>query len=288
MKTIITCAVTGAVTSREQTPYLPVTPKEIATSALEAAEAGASIVHIHVREPDTGKYSMRFELYQETVELIKKHNQHVLINLTTGPGASFFPEPGNMTQGLPHSRMCEAHERVSHVLSLRPDICSIDFNTMHMGNQGVRINHMRVIRQMLESVQSVGTIPELEIFDSGDLRIAKEFLDQGVIKGKPFWQFAMGVKYGWEASVNTLIYAHNQLPGNSTWSAFGIGKQEMPMVAQTMLMGGHVRVGMEDNIYLNKGVLAQTNAELVTAAKNIITLLGGEVASYEDTKKILK
>jgi uncharacterized protein (DUF849 family) len=287
LKTIITCAITGAITTREQTPYLPVTPEEIATSALEAAEAGAAVVHIHVRDPESGKYSMKIELYQETVDLIRKHNTDVLINLTTGPGASYFPTPGNMNQGLPHSRMCEAEERVAHIKLIKPDICSIDFNTMHMANHGVRINHKRVTRKMLEIVQSVGTKPELEIFDSGDFCIAKEFVDEDVIKGNPFWQFAMGVKYGWEANINSLMYAYHQLPVDSLWSAFGVGKQEMPMVAQTCILGGHVRVGMEDNIYVSKGVLAKTNAELVGMAKEIITLLGKEIASPGDARDIL-
>jgi hypothetical protein len=163
----------------------------------------------------------------------------------------------------------------------------MDFNTMHQAEGGIRINHKLITKRMVELVQRAGTKCELEIFDSGDLRIAQEFVADGTIKGTPFWQFAMGVKYGWNATPNALMYAYNELPKGSVWSAFGLGKQEMPMVAQTMILGGHVRVGMEDNIYTSKGVLAKTNAELVTMAADIIRLLGGEVSSPSEAREIL-
>jgi uncharacterized protein (DUF849 family) len=287
MKTIITCAVTGAVTTREQTPYLPVTPEEIATSALEAAEAGAAIVHLHVRDTETGRPSMNLDLYRDTVDRIKRQNTDVLINLTTGPGALYIPTPGNLTQGTPNSLLLGAVARVRHIQAIKPDLCSMDFNTMHQAGNGIRINHKIITAEMVRLVQEAGTKPELEIFDSGDFRIAQEFVKDGVIKGKPFWQFAMGIKYGWDATPNALQYAYNQLSPGSIWSAFGIGKQEMPMVAQTMILGGHVRVGFEDNIYVSKGVLAKSNAELVAMAKDIIRLLGGEVATPAEARTLL-
>ena len=287
MKTIITCAVTGAVTTREQTPYLPVTPEQIATSALEAAEAGAAIVHLHVRNIETGRPSIELDLYRDTVDRIKKQNTDVLINLTTGPGAFYLPSKDNLAQGDPASLMLDAVTRVRHIQMIKPDFCSMDFNTMHQAGPGVRINHKRITSEMVRLVQEAGTKAELEIFDSGDFRIAQEFIADGTIKGTPFWQFAMGVKYGWDATPNTLQYAYNQLPAGSIWSAFGIGRQEMPMVAQTMIMGGHVRVGMEDNIYTSKGVLAKTNAELVVIAADIVKLLGGEIATPNDARQIL-
>lgn len=287
MKTIITCAITGAGTTREQTPYLPVTPDEIAISALEAAEAGAAIVHIHVRNIETGRPSMDIDLYQDTVDKIKQQNTEVLINLTTGPGAFYLPTAGNLAQGAPQSLMLDAVSRVKHIQLLKPDLCSLDFNTMHQAGDGIRINHKRITKEMIRLVQEAGTKPELEIFDSGDFRIAQEFVADSTIKGTPFWQFAMGIKYGWDATPNALQYAYNQLPAGSTWSAFGIGKQEMPMVAQTMILGGHVRVGLEDNIYKAKGVLAKTNSELVATAGELIALLGGEVASPAEARGIL-
>jgi len=287
MKTIITCAITGAVTTREQTPYLPVTPEEIATSALEAAEAGAAIVHIHVRDITTARPSMSVDLYRDTVDRIKKQNTDVLINLTTGPGALYVPTPGNLTQGASNSLLLGAAARVKHIQMIKPDLCSMDFNTMHQAGNGIRINHKLITAEMVRLVQEAGTKPELEIFDSGDFRIAQEFIEDGVIKGTPFWQFAMGIKYGWDATPNALHYAYNQLAPGSTWSAFGIGKNEMPMVAQAMIMGGHVRVGFEDNVYISKGVLAKTNAELVVMAKDIIRLMGGEVADPAEARTLL-
>ena len=287
MCTIITCAITGVVTSREQTPYLPITPEEIATSSLEAAEVGAAVVHLHVRNPETGNPSMDLELYRDTVDRIRKYNKDVLINLTTGPGAYYMPSADNLAQGASSSVLLKPLLRVKHIQVIKPELCSMDFNTMHQAGDGIRINHKRVTREMVRLVQEVGTKPELEIFDSGDLRIAQEFIADGTIKGNPFWQFAMGVKYGWNSTPNALQYAYRELPAGATWSAFGIGKDEMPILAQTMILGGHVRVGMEDNIYTSKGVLAKTNAELVIMAKEIIKLLGGNVATFSEARKIL-
>ncbi len=287
MKTIITCAITGAVTSKEQTPYLPVTPEEIATSALEAAEAGAAVVHIHVRNPESARPSMDVDLYRDTVDRIKKHNTSVLINLTTGPGALYIPSKDKLAQGAPGSLLLHAVERVKHIEMIKPDLCSMDFNTMHQAEGGIRINHKLVTKRMVELVQRAGTKPELEIFDSGDFRIAKELVADGTIKGTPFWQFAMGIKYGWDATPNALMYAYRDLPPNSVWSAFGIGRMEMPMVAMTAIMGGHVRVGLEDNIYTSKGVLAKNNAELVTMAVDVLRLLGYQAASPSEAREIL-
>jgi len=287
MKTIITCAITGSGTKPEQTPYLPITPEQIATSALEAAEAGASVIHLHVRDPLTGKPSSRVELYQDTVNQIKKYNNKVLINLTTGPGGTYVPNLDNIAEAAPGTFLLTAENRVKHIQLIKPDLCSIDFNTMHQGGNGIRINHKHVTREMLKLVQESGTKPELEIFDSGDFRIAKEFVNDGTIRGIPFWQFAMGVKYGWGATPNALHYAYRELPAGAIWSAFGLGKDEMPMLAQTMILGGHVRVGLEDNIYIAKRVLAKTNVELVNMATSIIKLLGGEIASYNDAREIL-
>jgi uncharacterized protein (DUF849 family) len=287
MTTIITCAVTGAVTTREQTPYLPVTPEEIADSALEAAEVGAAIVHIHVRDPETGKPSVLLEHYRDTVDRIRRQNKDVLINLTTGPGALYIPTAGNLSVGGAGTYLVGPLKRIEHIQIIKPDLCSLDFNTMHQAGDGIRINHKRVTKEMLRLVQEAGTKPELEIFDSGDLRIAQEFVAEGLVKGRPFWQFAMGVKYGWGSTPNALHYAYRELEPSSIWSAFGIGKDQMPMVAQTMIMGGHVRVGMEDNIYTSKGVLAKTNAELVKMATEIIRLLGGNVANYSEAREIL-
>lgn len=287
MKTIITCAITGAATKPDQTPYLPITPNQIADSGLEAAECGASILHIHVRDPVTGFPSMSTDLYKETVQLIRKENSKVLINLTTGPGAVYVPDSKDISKASAMTLLCSAEDRVKHIKEIKPDICSIDFNTMHQLNGGIRINHKKIIKKMIEYVQNFGTKPELELFDSGDYVIAKELLDEKIINDKPFWQLAMGIKYGWMADLSSFQYAKNLLPKNCNWSAFGIGKMQMPFVALSCIEGGHVRVGMEDNIYLQKNVLAKKNSELVSKAVNIINDLGGVVASPEDARNIL-
>jgi uncharacterized protein (DUF849 family) len=286
-KTIITCAITGAATKPEQTPYLPVTPEQIAQSALEAAEAGATIAHIHVRDIFTGKPSMDIKLYSEVFELIKKSNSKLIINLTTGPGATFVPHIETLANNAQMPRLLSAAERVKHIEILKPDICSLDFNTMNLDSAAVRINHPQIIKEMLSRIQAVGTKPELEIFDSGDLRIALEMLSHGAIQKPALWQFAMGIKYGWDATPATLQYAYNHLPVNSNWSAFGIGQTEMPMVALSAIYGGHVRVGMEDNIYLKRGQLATTNAELVQKAKRIVEDLGYEIANTDEARLLL-
>jgi len=286
-KTVLTCAVTGGVTTKENTPYLPCTPEQIATASLEAAEAGASVVHLHVREDD-GKPSISLDKYRETVDLIRKQNDKLIINLTTGPGAKFIPDNTRLTAGRPESTMLPAGRRVSHILQIKPDICSIDFNTMNESDQKrIRMNMPYVVKEMLKLVQSVGTKPELEIFGSGDFYLAREMEREGVFTtGKPLWQFATGVKYGIMSSPEAIHYYHSMLEDDALWSAFGIGKEEMPMVATTWLYGGHVRVGIEDNVYLEKGVLAESNAQLVKKAVNIVKDLGGEIATYEEARAI--
>ena len=284
MKTVITCAITGAGTKPEQTPYLPITPEQIANSALEAAEAGAAIAHIHVRNIENGAPSMDVELYRDVVDRIKKENKELIINLTTGPGATGPVKA--ILPGSPQTFLRTAEQRTKHILELKPDICSLDLNTMNRGPEGVTINTIKSSRDMINLVASVGCKPELEIFDSGDYHIAKALIDDGTIADTPLWQFAMGIKWGWSASPETLDYARRLLPHGSVFSAFGIGAMEMPIVAQSFLYGGHVRVGLEDHIYLDKGVLAKTNAELVSKAVRIITDLGGSIASSAEARTI--
>jgi uncharacterized protein (DUF849 family) len=286
-KTVLTCAVTGGATDPKSTPYLPITPEQIATSALEAAEAGAAVVHLHVRDPDTGMPSTDINLYADVVDRIRKQNSQVLINLTTGPGARFALGNPILHSGDPvRSFLLPAKLRVRHIEKLRPDICSIDFNTMHQGDDFVRINHRSIVKEMLEQVQAVGCKPELEIFDSGDLRIAQEMIAQGTIKGTPLWQFAMGIKYGWPSTYEALDYARRHIEPGSLWSAFAISREQMPFVAMTWCMGGHVRVGMEDNIYLERGVLATSNSELVKKAVGMVKDLGGSIANYQEAREI--
>lgn len=286
-KTIITCAITGAVTDPNATQYLPITPTEIAESSLEAAEAGAACVHIHVRDPETKFPSMKSSLYVAACEHIRRYRPELVINLTTGPGAFFALGNPVLHRGDDRrSKLFPARMRTQHLFEARPEICSIDFNTMHQAGDGVRINHRSVLREMLTLIKEAGVKPELEIFDSGDLRIANEFIQEGLIDTPPLWQFAMGVPYGWDHTPEALMYARGLLPEGALWSAFGISREEMPFVAMTWCLGGHVRVGLEDNIYLSKGVLAKTNAELVTKAARIVTDLGGSIANCQEARAI--
>lgn len=285
MKTIITCAITGAWTTLKHNPYLPITPKQIAESALEAADAGASVAHIHVRNPETASPSMEFELYKEVMDRIKEKNSQLIINLTTGPGGT---GDSSVVFDSTGSTFKTAIERTSHVFKLKPDICSLDFNTMNRGPKHITVNSLPMIRSMSKIIRAAGVKPELEIFDSGDLHIAKVLIAEGLIVDPPLWQIATGVKWGWDSSFATLEYAKRLLPKDAVWYAFGIGKWQMPFVALSSISGGHVRVGLEDNVYLEKGVLAKTNAELVGKAARIIQDLGNEVATIKETRDILK
>jgi uncharacterized protein (DUF849 family) len=284
MKTILTCAITGAGTTIEQTQYLPVTPEQIANSALEAADAGAAVVHLHVRDPDTSRPSMKFELYQDVVERIKAKNTDVLINLTTGPGST---GPATVILGDKHPAFQPAEKRVEHILALKPDICSIDLNTMNRGPYNITVNTIETVRAMVTAVQNAGVKPELEIFDSGDLEIAKMLIKEGTIKGNPLWQIAAGVKWGWPATPATLEYAKQLLPKDAMWYAFGIAAMQMPFVALSTISGGHARVGLEDNVYLSKGVLAKTNAQLVEKSVRIIRDMGNEPATPAEARSLL-
>jgi uncharacterized protein (DUF849 family) len=285
-KTIITCAVTGNLTKPEQTPHLPVTPEQIADSCLEAAEAGAAVVHIHVREPQTGKPSMDVELYRQVMERIRAKNKKLIINLTTGLGGRFVPSEEDPKIAMPSSTLVHPLKRVEHVAQLHPDICSLDLNTMNSGADVV-INTPKNVRIMAKVIRDAGVKPELEIFDTGDLNLAIDLIKDGTLDGPGLYTFVMGVKYGLNTDPATLHYIVNQLPKGATWAAFGIGRAEFPFVAQAWLLGGHVRVGMEDNIYLSKGVLTPGNGALVSKARRIIEDLGGEIASADEARAML-
>lgn len=285
MKTILTCAVTGSGTTLKHTPYLPVTPEQIAISALEAAEAGAAVVHLHVRDPDTGNPSMRLDLYKDVVDRVRSQNTDVLINLTCGPGAT---GDSSVVLGETVTGFATAEQRTQHIVELRPDICSLDFNTMNRGPRNITVNSVPMIREMSRIIRAAGVKPELEIFDSGDLLIARDLINDGLIDGTPLIQIATGIKWGWASTPATLQYALTMIPKDAVWYAFGIGSWEMPFVALSTISGGHARVGLEDNIYLEKRVLAKTNAELVTKAVRIIQDLGNDVASPEEAREILK
>ena len=285
-KTILTCAVTGGLTKPEMTPYLPITPQQIADSCLGAGAAGAAAVHIHVRDPVSGKQSMEFDLYAKVVELIRAQNKELIINLTTGPGGRFIPSEDDPKVFAPGTTLCHPLKRVEHITKLKPDICSLDFNTMN-GATDIVINTPLNVRKMAKVIRDAGVLPELEIFDTGDLNLALDLIADGTLDGPGLFSFVLGVKYGLNADPATLLYLRDQLPVGARWSAFGISHFEFPIVAQSWLYGGHTRVGLEDNIFLKKGVLCQSNAELVTKAKRIIEDLGGDLASAAEARSML-
>jgi uncharacterized protein (DUF849 family) len=284
--TILTCAVTGNQTMREQNPALPVTPAEIARSAVEAARAGAAIVHLHARDPATGRGTTRAELFDEIVARIRDAGCDVILNLSTGEGGRFIPSDDDPRVAAPGSTLMRPELRVAHVERLRPEVCTLDFNTMFSG-ASVVINTPRNLEIMTQRVIGAGVAPEIEIFDSGDLQLALAFVERGILRGPMLWQIVLGVRYGAMADPQTMMYFASRLPRGAQWTAFGIGRMAFPMLAQSFLLGGHVRIGMEDTVYLDKGVLTPGNAALVEKGVRIVESLGGRIASVGEARAML-
>jgi len=285
-KIIISCAVTGSADSPGKNPAVPVTPEQIAKSSIDAAKAGAAVVHIHVRNPQTTKPSMDGALYREVVERIRASGTDVLINLTTGPGARFEHDPEDPTKPGPASTLRGPEDRVRHVVELRPDICSLDMGSLNMGSR-VFINTPQHLQTMAVAIRDMGVLPELEVFETGHLLLAKRMIETGHIKPPGMFQLCLGISWGQPATPEAMTYMRNLLPPGSPWFAFGISLHQFPMVAQAVLLGGHVRVGLEDNLYLEKGKLAPSNAALVEKAAHIIEVLGDQVASPAEAREIL-
>ncbi|MFN4164312.1 MAG: 3-keto-5-aminohexanoate cleavage protein [Ferrovibrio sp.] len=285
-RVIITCAVTGNQTTPEMTPHLPVTPEQIAEACLGAAEAGAASVHIHVRDPKTGRPSMEIDYYRDVMDRIRARNRDLIINLTTGPGGRFVPDPEDPKRAAPGTTLMRPEDRVAHIALLKPDIATLDLNTMNSGKQVV-INTPDNVRRMAAVINAAGVKPEIELFDSGDIALCRDLVADGTLKGPILCSVVMGVKYGFQPSPETVLYARGMLPPGTTWTAFGTGRMSFPMVAQSYLAGGHVRVGMEDAVYLEKGVLADSNAAMVSKARGIVESLGGEIATARQAREML-
>lgn len=285
-KTILTCAITGNLMTPEISPNLPVTTEEIAQQALDAAAAGAAIVHLHVRDPKTAKGSMDIALYRDLVARIRDKNTDVILNLTTGEGGRFVPSSDDPKIAAPGSTLCTPDKRVAHVEEIRPEVCTLDFNTMWSGQASV-INAPWNLEAMADRIYKAGVKPEIEIFDSGDLHMVKDFIARGVIKTPLMVQMVLGVRFGAVANSETMAYLVGQLPKETEWAAFGIGKMAFPMLAQAFLLGGHVRIGMEDTAYIRKGEHCTSNAQLVEKAVSIIDSLGGAMATPNEARKIL-
>lgn len=283
---ILSCAVTGNITRPDQHPGLPVTPQQIADASIEAARAGAAIAHIHVRDPATGKPSMALALYKEVVDRIRSSGVDIIINLTTGPGGRFIPSEHDPKVAAPGTSLTTPEARVEHVVALKPELCSLDLNTMWSGSSVV-INTPANVTKMAKLILEAGTKPELEVFDSGDIHLALQLMKDGVLPSPALFQIVTGVRYGFSHTPQTLAYAASLLPKDSQWAAFGIGRMEFPMVAQAYLLGGHIRVGMEDNLYISKGKPTPNNAALCERAVEIIDRLGGKVATPKQARAIL-
>ena len=289
-KVLLTCAVTGNAPFNPNHPSFPVTPKEIAAAAIEAAKAGASIAHIHVRDPETAEGSRDVNLFREVVARIREHETDIVINLTAGMGAFFLPDPEDEGRALPESDVVGVEERIAHLVDCLPEIASLDVTT---GNQVegtmefVYLNTTRTLRAMARRFQELGVKPELEAFQSGDVLFADQLVKEGLVDGTPLFQFVLGVLWGAPASAETMIYLRNLLPENRHWAALGLGRMQFPIAAQSVLLGGNVRVGLEDNLYLERGVFG-SNGQLVERAVQIIDNLGCAVATPDDAREMLQ
>ncbi len=285
---IVTCAVTGAADTIGKHPDIPVTPEQIATAAVEAAKAGATVAHIHVRDPETGQGSRDPALFGEVVERIRDSDADVIINLTAGMGGDLFLGPPEAPLKLGEATdMADAETRLQHVAALKPEICTLDCGTMNFGEGNyVMANSVDMLRVMAKGMRELGVKPEVEVFDLGHLWFAKQLLDEGLLEAPPLYQLCLGISYGAEANTQTMKAMVDNLPDGAVWAGFGIGRMQMPMVAQAMLLGGHVRVGLEDNLYLDKGVHA-SNAALVERAVGIIESLGGAVQTPAEARAAL-
>ena len=284
---IVSCAVTGAGDTVGKSPHIPVTPKEVANAAIEAAKAGAAIAHIHVRDPETGKGSRDPELFKEAVDRIRSSDTDVVINLTSGMGGDWNPSDDDPSMPGPGTDMIGPLERLAHVKELLPEICTLDCGTLNFGNgNDIYIATPPYLRKMAELTKEWGVKPELEVFELGHLRFAKQMIIEGLIDEPPMFQICLGIPWGADHSVDTLKVMKDELPGEAVWGGFGISRMQMPIAAAAVAMGGNVRVGLEDNIYLERGVHA-TNAQLVEKVIGIIDRMGARAVTPDEARKKL-
>ncbi|RSN61774.1 NADPH:quinone reductase [Streptomyces sp. WAC 04229] len=284
---IITCALTGAGDTVRKSPHVPVTPEQIARNAVEAAAAGAAVVHIHVRDPETGAPSRDPKLYREVVERVKETGTDVVINLTAGMGGDLVIDPDDPLTHLPGTDLVSGLERLPHVEDLLPDICTLDCGSLNFGDgSNLYVSTPDMLRAGARRIQELGVRPELEIFDTGQLWFAKQLLAEGLLDDPTVFQLCMGIPWGAPADPGVLQSMVNMLPDGARWASFALGRMQMPWVAQSILLGGHVRVGLEDNLYLGKGNKA-TNAQLVERAVTVTESIGARVATPDEARATL-
>jgi len=285
---IITCALTGAGDTVGRSEHVPVTPEQIAESGIAAARAGAAIIHIHVRDPETGVGSRDVELYREAVELIRASDVDVVVNTTAGMGGDLVLDPHDPTTFVEGTDLVSGVERLAHVEELLPDICTLDCGSLNFGEGSlVYVSTPDMLREGAKRIQELGVRVEMEIFDTGHLWFAKTLVEEGLVDAPAMFQLCMGIPYGAPADPRLLATMVDQLPEGAVWASFALGSMQMPWVAQSVLLGGHVRVGLEDNLYLSRGVKA-TNAQLVERARGIVEGMGASVATPDEARQILQ
>ena len=284
---VLTCAVTGAGDTTSKSPHVPVTPKEVAYAAIEAAKAGASIAHIHARDPETGQGSRDPKLFKEIVDRIRDSETDIVINITAGMGGDWISDADNPAMPGPGTDMIGPEERLAHVKECMPEICSLDCGTLNFSDTDmIYISTPPSLRKMAALVQEWGVKPELEVFDLGHIRFAKAMVEEGLINAPPMFQLCLGIPWGADQTVETMAAMKAQLPAGASWASFGISRGQMPMMAAAVTLGGNVRVGLEDNIYLDRGVLA-TNGQLVTRAREIIERMGARIITPQEARNKL-
>ena len=285
---VVTCAVTGAGDTTDKSPHVPVIPKDIAAAAIEAAKAGAAIVHIHVRDPETGKGSRDPKLFKEVVDRVRDSETDVVINLTAGMGGDWVPSKEDPAMPGPGTDMISAEERLAHVRECFPEICSLDCGTLNFGNGNeIYISTPPMLREMAAITKDWGVKPELEVFELGHIRFATQMIHEGLIAEPPMFQICLGIPWGADQSVDTMKAMKDHLPHGANWAGFGISRMQMPMAATAVAMGGNVRVGLEDNIYLDRGILA-TNGQLVTRAVEILERMGARALNPQEARNKLR
>jgi uncharacterized protein (DUF849 family) len=283
---VVTCAVTGAHSNFQKHPNFPITPKQIADACIEARKAGAAVTHIHVRDPKTGLRTYDPALFREVVQRIRDSGSDVIINLTTGEGGRYAPSEENPRVGGPGTTLMKPLDRLVHIEELRPDIATLDCGTMNFG-ETVFMNTPEHLRIMAARIKELGVKPEIECFEMGHILLAKDLIARGLIEDPPLFQLCLGIQWSAPATPEVMQTMRNLLPANANWAAFGISRSEFNMVAAAVNLGGQVRVGLEDNLYLEKGVFG-TNAQLVEKAVRIVRELGGEPVEPKRAAEILE
>ncbi len=274
---ILTCAVSGGHNNQAKHPNYPISPEHIASDCIDAAKAGAAIAHIHVRDPITGMRSGELALFKEVVDRIRDSGSDILINLTTSEGARFAPGEVDASVGGPGTTLIQPLERLKHIEALLPDICTLDVGTFNFG-ETIFVNTPAHLRIMAKRIQELGVKPEIEVFEPGHIMFARSLIEEGLVDGDPMFQLCLGIPHASPATPEILTVMKNMLPTNANWSAFGISRFEFNIVAQAASQGGNCRVGLEDNLFLNKGEFA-SNLQLVERAVRIIREVGREPAS---------